>query len=395
MSRDGEVVFKEFGLFENAVGSEDSVDPADSQHTDLENADSKNAVDTTKAYENLRAVIIVEREKMKNEELFIVGRKSIVNDMFNVYEDSNPDSTRFVFEFKNEDGSGDGVNRDAYTTFYNEIYELFEGNAECIPTHKLDPPKLKTLGKIITHGFLCHDVYPIKICQVSLKQQLFGEDGVAEDDLIKSFHRFLPLSDSNLFKGLENGEDISKQSIIDVLSDAGIYEMPKKENIRRLTIRAAHLQLIRKACFEMSKIVEGMGDFWIHMTPGSFDSIYLTTIPNSETFIQALEPEELCRGDMKVSLWLYRFVRSLEFEDLLNLVRFITGTHSLLPGDKIKVTFVNRPLNHLLPESRMCFKILFLPRGFLNFTDFRRDMLKAIRNEELYTVSDNFNDLVS
>ncbi|XP_066921098.1 uncharacterized protein [Clytia hemisphaerica] len=32
--------------------------------TDLENADSKNAVDTTKAYEDLRAVILVEREKM-------------------------------------------------------------------------------------------------------------------------------------------------------------------------------------------------------------------------------------------------------------------------------------------------------------------------------------------
>ena len=37
-----------------------------------------------------------------------------------------------MFEFENEDASGDGVNREAYTTFFNEIYELFEGNAECV-----------------------------------------------------------------------------------------------------------------------------------------------------------------------------------------------------------------------------------------------------------------------
>ena len=69
-------------MFENAVASGNSVGPAtDSQHTD-----SKNAAETTKAYEDLRTVILIEREKKKNDELFTVRRKSIVNGIFNVYE---------------------------------------------------------------------------------------------------------------------------------------------------------------------------------------------------------------------------------------------------------------------------------------------------------------------
>eukprot|EP00111_Clytia_hemisphaerica_P012922 TCONS_00037961-protein len=136
----------------------------------------------------------------------------------------------------------------------------------------------------------------------------------------------------------------------------------------------------------MAKIVEGMGSFWKNAGPTSLDAIYQCTIPNQDNLIRACHAEEKCRTDQKLTTWLHCFIRACDFEYLLRLIRFISGSHSVYPHLKISIQFVNN--THAYPYSKTCFKILYLPRSYTSFRHFRDKMLATLRNEELLPVAD-------
>ena len=56
--------------------------------------------------------------------------------------------------FKEEDASGDGVTVDAFTSFFEKLYELMDGNNHKVPWNKLDDKQLIVVGKITNHAFL-------------------------------------------------------------------------------------------------------------------------------------------------------------------------------------------------------------------------------------------------
>eukprot|EP00111_Clytia_hemisphaerica_P012955 TCONS_00038057-protein len=364
MSRDGDVVFSNFATFGG------NIDKAEK-----ENNSNKDSEDEFELLESLR---LIEKSYIVEEKLYEVRRANILDDMFEIYEQNGDlETTQFILLFKNEDATGEGVTRDAYTAFFEQLYSTFDGQAECVPRHKLSIKHLELFGKIVTHAFINYQIFPIKLCKASLKYFMFGS--LNNNDLVTSYHKYLHSFESDLIKNFPNNSDL--QPIIDILSSADLFVKPSKENIANLIVEAANVMLIRRPSFELTKIVNGMGSFWTNAGSSSLDAVYRCTVPTASVVIKLLDVDEKGPADQQITTWLHRFLRLIDFTDLIRFTRFVTGSHSIYPNQTISVKYVDRQKNYLKPTSKMCFQILYLPRGFSSLSNFTEIMLDAIRNE--------------
>ena len=70
------------------------------------------------------------------------------------------------------------------------------------------------------------------------------------------------------------------------------------------------------------------------------------------------------------------------------LMRYVSGSTTLVPGEQIKVIFINQPLDHLQLTSQTCFKILHIPRGYQTFTHLKSNLTKYISSQDLCAIQD-------
>ena len=66
--------------------------------------------------------------------------------------------------------------------------------------------------------------------------------------------------------------------------------------------------------------------------------------------------------------------------------RYVSGSTTLVPGEQIKITFIDQLLDHLRPTSQICFKILHIPRGYQSFTHLRSNFTKYISSQDLWAI---------
>ena len=59
-----------------------------------------------------------------------------------------------------------GVTKDAYSSFYEKVYEQFDGEFVKIPSLSMDEEDLLLIGKIITHAFITQ--YLIQLCSIKI-----------------------------------------------------------------------------------------------------------------------------------------------------------------------------------------------------------------------------------
>ena len=75
----------------------------------------------------------------------------------------NKKSKKFVIYFENEEAVGERVTRDAYTLFFEHMYQsFFEGENEKIPLSTVSPEFLRKIGFIIANAFIHYEVFPVK-----------------------------------------------------------------------------------------------------------------------------------------------------------------------------------------------------------------------------------------
>lgn len=361
MSQDGEVAFLGFGVHKK---------------------------DLTEAFSNLQKMKLEYSKNYNGETEVIIDRQNIYSDFIELYSSAkNIENTSVSFQFKDEDAVGDGITRDAFSCFFQAVYAKFDGENEVVPRQLLEDSELIVIGKVITNAFITQDVFPLKICRCSLLHCLF--ENATKEELIKSYLNYLPLHESNVIQQYSEGKDINKQIIIDIFSEHGIYTVPSQSNIMQLCNQAANISLIRLPFFAFQTIVKGMGAFWKNVTKEMLLAVYSCTTPDAEKIIACLQVEEENATDQKLTTWLHRYIRASSDSKIISLVRFITGSSSLLPDDVIKVNFVNQQVNHLRPTAATCFKILNLPRQFSSLTQMRQSIDFFISNEELWNVHDN------
>ena len=369
LSIDGEVGFDEFSATIAIASAANQVNPVDVYHQLLTQQD--------KFFNDLKIEC----------KIITVRRDNIFDELVNAYKKRDVYNRRVKILFHNEDAVGDGVTRDAYVSFFHQVYGIMEGENEKLPSILTNDEILEIVGKIITHSFVQYKTFPLKLCRAALKRHLY--DITSEDDLINSYLNYLPNRESEMIKAFAVDERSSyKQPIRDILSESRIYAEPTKQNIMTLLQRAAEMTLIRMPFLAMQSLVNGMGKFWKQTTPQMFDAIFSWTKPNAEKVIKSLEVTETCQQDAKVTTFLHRYIRSCSDEELETFVRFITGTTCLSPDDIIKVQYINHSHDYIYPKAETCFKILNLSRNYNSFAQFRENLQKCMSNEKLWSIHD-------
>ena len=316
-----------------------------------------------------------------------ICRDSIYKDMLSYFSSDSFDPKRkVIIDFKDEDAVGDGVSRDGFTLFFQKMYAKFEGCYEKVPMPALESDELIAIGKIISTGFIFYNIFPFRISHACLKYALCND--VSNDELFKSFMNFITPREATLVKRFAEGRMSKTQPFIDILSEAKIYEQPTKDNIYNLCIKASKILIIKMPSFSIKEILTGMGTFWNKVDSGMLDSVKSITDPTPDRIVNAMNVIEESQTDQKVTTWLHRFIRSSTKNMLFQLVRFVTGSSNLIPGDIIRVEYIDQSPDYVRPIAETCFMILRLPRQYVSFSHLNENMSYYLNSEDLWVVSD-------
>ena len=201
--------------------------------------------------------------------------------------------------FVGEEAVGEGVSKDAYSAFFESWYKTMDGEQEKIPSNtNFDDEDLEIIGKIITHAFITHGVFPIQLCKSAIKKVLIGD--VSDEELLKSFMLFLPTKEEELVCHFAREANKPVQPVMDILTEYGIFENPTPANVFELFTKAAKIALIRFPCFPMMSIVKGMGPFWTKITDEMLDALYTCTIPSAGVVIDNIFCKEKTTQEVKI-----------------------------------------------------------------------------------------------
>ena len=325
---------------------------------------------------------------IKETSVFIVSRDDVYSDLISYYNCFSF-TRELQISFTNETGVGDGVTRDALSTFLHNALLKFDGCNERVPSPLLDDKELETIGQIITHAYVLFELFPIELSKTALKYFLFED--VDESELFNSFLNYLPEREEEIIRSFSRSSNNNVQGIVDIQSEYReyrVYSIPTPDNVTSLCVKAARMSLIKIPANAMKCLLRGMGEVWIGTNKNQFDFIYNSGIPTAEAVIENLDVMELNNHDQKITTWLHRFIRSCTLPDLKLLLRFVTGSATFISGSTIKVEYVNQHLRNLFPTAATCFKILRLPRQYSSFHQLRNNLSEHINNKELWAVHD-------
>ena len=384
-----EVAFLGFSTANQSI----SDDPSVILNEESQNVSTNQEDDLRTEYQTMQRMKKEERDRLNPEvQIVVVSRESIYNDMIKLYSKRQVLKNILAFTFMGEEAVGDGVSRDAYSAFYKELYAKMDGYTQRVPTSNFDEEELTVIGKIIYHGYILYDVFPIELSKISLKYALFEQ--CEKSELITSFLHFITPVEEKTIKSFLEGSFHDKQPILDIFSDYAVFTLPSRENLSDLLEKASRIALIRSPFFAMQAMTKGFGTFFNKLEPKMIDALYHCTTPTADLVIKNLESNEVCNMDQKITTWVHRYIRNCTRSELSQFLRFITGSSTFTENTVIKLEFVNQNLAYLRPVSKTCFKILILPRQYSCFTQLRENLNFCINNADNWTVHDSI-DFIS
>ena len=168
---------------------------------------------------------------------------------------------------------------------------------------------------------------------------LYGESN--REVLLASFLNFLPDKGAAIIRKLGCGESVNLQAITDVLYEHHIFAQPNANNVYDLCCIAAKITLIMLPNFNFQIIRKGMGDFWREVSKSMFLSIYNCLVPNAEKVITTLDIHEIQMQYRKITTWLHRYLRSSDEKTIIFFLRFLTGSSTVIPNERIKVNYIS------------------------------------------------------
>ena len=160
-----------------------------------------------------------------------VSRENIYADMLNRFTKRNVLANQVVIHFADENAVGDGVSRDAFSAFFESLYGKMDGYFEKIPTSKIPEDELEIVCKIIHQGYIQYGMIPSRLSRSCFKYYLF--ETISDEELITSFFNFVTPLEAERIKNFTSNDT---QSIMDILFEYSIFEIPTTENVMKLVL---------------------------------------------------------------------------------------------------------------------------------------------------------------
>ena len=315
-----------------------------------------------------------------------VDRENIYDSLLEFYAKEKPHLYQKVtLSYLGEDAVGDGVVKDAFSQFFDDLGKRWEGCGEVVPSMNHYSDNFDLIGKIITHAYLLFEMFPFMISHAALKYYLFGH--ASDNEIYTSFLKHLPERESGCIERLTTSHKLPVKPVLTSLQSFVSLRLLLKIISKRCT-KAGCIALIQTPCFQLQKLVSGM-EFFKTIGPELFDALYLETIPTANRVIESILVQETTNHEQSITTWLHRYIRCCTPAQLATFIRFITASSSMLKK-KIKLHYVNQQIGYLRPTSETCFCILNLPRQYSSFSDLRNNLDRWIQNDStvLWHMSD-------
>lgn len=230
-----------------------------------------------------------------------VCRASVFDDLLSLYKkcESLPQEYPLEMKFTAERAVDlGGVSRDVMTAFWQDACEkLFDGNKLLVPvvSPHIDLSLLTTIGKILSHGYLCTGYLPTQISFPSLAAMLLGPSvNIDFSVLIESFLDYVSDVERSVLKSaVEIAKHTSKtafpsdvqEELLTVLCNYGCRQIPSPSTLSQIVADIARFVFLTNPMSALCMINSGIPSqhhpFWSSKSPADLYHLYqaLTATP--------------------------------------------------------------------------------------------------------------------
>lgn len=324
------------------------------------------------------------------EKIITISRHKTVAELLTFYEDPQVLHHNLAVCFDEDSGMGDGVVREMFSVFWDKFVMLnCEGSSQFTlsVSPAMQPKDYVTVGRILTHGFVLCDSFPVQLARASLHQALFGS--VSDECLLDSFLMLLPEKEREAMRnGLNGAKPFPLEEIIDILDDFRETTRPSPYNLRKLLLKIATAEFLTKPFLLLLKLREGMGAFWNGLEKVELDVLYKLCCPTPARVANQLSTLPASPQEEKVFRWLKWYARNMESKMAVKFVRFCTASDVLPPTERIAVHFENMPQVAIRPTACACFWILKVSCNYQTFNHLKDNFDFYLRDPTQWDLSD-------
>ncbi|XP_022286997.2 uncharacterized protein LOC111099825 isoform X3 [Crassostrea virginica] len=286
------------------------------------------------------------RMQIQDKTLIHIRRSSVMSDVLRIYQ-RNPDIIQRDFNVCFEEHSR---NNDVchvplsphalFVEFWREAFaNFFVGNQESVPTVNvsIEPDFYKTLGKILYHGLILIDYWPVKLSQACACVMVLNT--CSDRQLLTSLHR--TMSDQERSVITEAKREIrsgcmefslsTTKSLYQVLRLYGNTQKPRPENLEQLLLQMSNFYLKQKSYWALYEMRCGLqstiSDFLCHLEEQDVFTFYSLLTPNAlslfEKTIYMFSATDNSIHEMeekRVKMYFENFVMKLNCETLSTLL---------------------------------------------------------------------------
>ena len=338
------------------------------------------------ASENNIRLVKIHRSKLRQDMLELFNHDDILQ--------CNVDVTYIGYNGQEEIGRGAGVLRDALTSFWKGFCNALSVGAQSkVPAIRHDYQKKEwaAVARILLFGFMKEHYFPLVLSPAFIAACLFGEDGVSDDYLLKSFYKYIGEEEREaLKKCMSDDFDSTDEDVLDFLSSYKCYKHVTKENINEIIHQLAHQELIQRPKYIMHcwspylKILLQFDDF---KSVEALENFYNQKKPTPKKLIKLIDANPSNDAERSCLDHLKRYIKSLQCTLLETFLQFITGSDILL-CDSITVSFsdlLSDPVQSgkgRRPIAHTCGPVLELPSTYQSYNELSEEFTELLNNKD-------------
>ena len=273
-----------------------------------------------------------------------------------------------------------GVGRDMISGFWEEVYEkLFDGCQLLTPVchAQSDTTILPLIGRIISYGYLCYGILPIRIAFPTLASILLGPNIVVPDEiLVNTFSGYITSYESSVLnQAMHYSGTFSenfKMKLLNIFSRFGCRQL-QENKIKELVVQAARFEFLTKPFAQISLMHSGISPlhtkFWNKFVLNCLHTLYISLVASTEKILQVLKCEPMNENENRVFGYLQQFIGDMKPDVLRKFLRYTTGS-SVCVVKFITITFNSLTGIARRPISHTCDCMLELPSTYGTYLQF-------------------------
>lgn len=338
-------------------------------------------------------------QDLENKDIAQVNivRTNLVQDVLDFHTEKENLAQGVQFQFVGEPGVDlDGIKRDVFTLFWRQARCRFlEGNDNSfIPrVTGLSREQYVLLGRIISYGYVTAGIFPAFLNKGFMQALLCGEDSLADHHLIDALLDYLTVYERERLLRLMGATHLSLEDIdflVDFADRGGVALVPTVHNIRNIVVEVSRAILVNAPMHCMAKLKEGMlqvkdsSHVWCGIKPRELHRLYSELLPTPEKITSILSANCVNREEERVFSFLKQYTRSLNQDNAVAFLRWITGSETLTVSS-IKVEFHKSNEVEPYPRVHVCGSVLDISsRGYSTYQKFQQIMNSVICSEEAF-----------